>query len=119
LGVNTTHRIEAYRFGEIKIDGIIYGTDVIIFPERVQANWWRESGHSLTLKDLEDVIHAKPEILIVGRGANGRMTIPDSTVRKLEDMGIRLIPMLTSEACDEYNRLAGDSKVIAALHLTC
>jgi hypothetical protein len=112
-------RIEAYRFGEIVINGIHYKNDVIIFPDRVKANWWRESGHSLSLDDLNEVIEAKPDILIVGRGANGRMRIPHSTAQQLDDLGIGLISLLTEAACEEYNHVSGDSKVIAALHLTC
>lgn len=82
-------------------------------------NWWRESGHSLSLKDLDAVLTTQPEVLIVGIGAQGRMHIPSATSLKLADLGISLIALPTNEACDEYNRLAQDVKVVAALHLTC
>ena len=79
----------------------------------------REEGHSLSPNDLTEVIEARPEILIIGRGANGRMKIPDTTAQELEDLEIRLISLQTEAACDEYNRLAGAPGVIAAFHLTC
>lgn len=116
---NRAFRIDAYRFGEIVINGVHHKNDVIIFPHRVKTNWWREDGHSLSLNDLEEVIDAEPEVLIIGQGANGRMHIPESTVNALQDLGIQIVPLLTDVACEEYNRRAGDPQVIAALHLTC
>lgn len=119
MGKVTYPRIGSYRFGLITIDGVTYREDVIIFPDRVMPNWWRESGHSLSLKDLDPVLKNQPELLIVGTGAQRRMQIPSATSLKLDDLGISLIALPTNEACDEYNRLAQDTKVIAALHLTC
>jgi hypothetical protein len=97
----------------------MYQDDVIIFPDRVMPKWWRESGHSLSLKDLGAVLKTQPEVLIVGIGSQGRMHIPSATSQKLENLGINLIALPTNEACEEYNRLAHEAKVIAALHLTC
>lgn len=119
LGKVASPRIGSYRFGEITIDGVKYREDVIIFPDRVMPNWWRESGHSLSLKDLDAVLKTQPELLIVGMGAQGRMQIPSATSQKLDDLGISLIALPTNEACDEYNRLVQDTEVVAALHLTC
>ena len=42
--------IDSYSFGEITVDGTGYRSDVILFPQRVVADWWRESGHRLVLK---------------------------------------------------------------------
>jgi hypothetical protein len=112
-------RIEAYKFGEIIIDGIRYTNDVIIFPDRVMPDWWRESGHSLSLNDLDEVLKAQPEVLIIGIGAQGRVNIPSSTSQELEELGIGLIALPTDKACSEYEKLAQEGKVIAALHLTC
>ena len=35
-------QIESYSFGEVVIDGKRYRSDVIVFPDRVKPNWWRE-----------------------------------------------------------------------------
>jgi hypothetical protein len=45
-------KIESYRFGEIVIDGQRHSEDVIIYPDRVDAKWWRKEGHSLALTDV-------------------------------------------------------------------
>lgn len=111
--------IDSYRFGEIVVDGKRYSSDVIIYPDRVNSNWWRKEGHSLHIEDIKDVIEANPEILIVGTGNSGLMQIPSKTVEFLKTRGITLIAEPTTKACETYNRLASTKNVIAALHLTC
>jgi len=45
-------KIEYYDFGEVIVDSKEYTGDVIIYPNRVRANWWRKAGHSLCIDDL-------------------------------------------------------------------
>lgn len=112
-------KIESYRFGEIIIDGDIYKKDVIIFPDRVSSNWWREQGHSLSMNDLDEVIAARPKTVIVGTGIFGRMQIPPETLAQIEASGIEIIAHKTKRACQLYNQCKDEGEVIAALHLTC
>lgn len=111
--------IEKYTFGQIKIRGKTYASDVIIYPDRVKDNWWRKEGHLLLPEDLNDIPKAKPEVLIVGTGASGLMKVPAKTREWVESQGIKLIVQLTEKACNTYNELSSSRKVIAALHLTC
>ncbi len=112
-------KIDAYHFGEIVIDGRHYRRDVIIFPDRVQANWWREEGHSLSPADLWDVVQARPDVLVIGQGSAGRMDVPATTRQWLEEQGIQVIAQPTAQAVNTYNALREKKRVIAALHLTC
>lgn len=41
--------IENYNFGEIKIDGKTYTSDVIIYKDKVEDSWWRKEGHNFSL----------------------------------------------------------------------
>jgi len=41
--------IEHYSFGRIVIDGKEYTKDLIIYPDKIRANWWRKEGHKLRL----------------------------------------------------------------------
>jgi hypothetical protein len=111
--------INSYQFGQIDIDGDTYRRDVIIFPDRVMPNWWREQGHSLTLEDLHAVLAEKPELLIIGLGRYALMKIPAETRLALSQHGVELLELPTHEACEQYNQLSGTRKVVAALHLTC
>jgi hypothetical protein len=114
-----TPHIEDYHFGEIVIDGKTYTDDVIILPDRVVGSWWRDKGHRLQSQDLEVVMEAKPDVLIVGQGAYGRMKIAPESQDVLRKAGIQLRASDTKEACETYNRICADQKTAAALHLTC
>jgi len=111
--------IDSYDFGRIIIDGKRYSSDLIVFPDKVRDGWWRKEGHRLHVEDLKDVLEAKPEVLVVGTGYSGLMTVPPETRKFVESEGIELIAQKTAEACKTFNRLVKSRKVVAALHLTC
>ena len=113
------NRIDSYRFGQIVINDKSYTSDVIIFPDRVQSNWRRDDSHRLTLKDVAGLMDENPEILLVGTGAPGLMSVLPEVEREAESRHIQLIVQPTSEACDIYNQLSRTQRVVAALHLTC
>jgi hypothetical protein len=114
-----TPKIESYRFGKIVIDGETFQKDLVIFPDSVKPNWWREQGHSLSMDDLKDVIAARPKTLVLGTGTFGRMNIPTETLTELEAFGIEVIAHKTEKACQIYNQRKDEGNVVAALHLTC
>jgi len=111
--------INSYSFGKIVIDGKVFTSDVIIYPDKVNDSWWRKSGHLLQKEDLTEIINYNPEILIVGTGDNGLMKIANDTKQFLESKKIKLISEETKKACDIYNKLNGKKRIVAALHLTC
>lgn len=111
--------IQNYRFGSIIIDGQRYSSDVIIYPDRVDDRWWRKEGHLLQVEDLEEVIQARPEVLVVGTGNPGLMEVLPETQEYLQAQGIELIVQPTDQAWQTYNRLSSSRRVVAAFHLTC
>jgi len=111
--------IESYRFGQVAIDGKTYTSDVIIYPDRVEANWWRRHGHRLALEDLKGIVAEEARTLIVGTGSSGLMRVPPETMGYLASKGFEVIVQNTHDACQTYNRLSEQGAVIAALHLTC
>ena len=114
-----TRVIDSYQFGEIVIHGEKYQSDVVILPSHIKAHWQRKNGHRLSPDDLAEVILEKPDMLIVGTGAFGKMSVLPETWRYLEAQGIELITETTEEACQLYNQLHHFKKVVAVLHLTC
>jgi hypothetical protein len=112
--------IIGYRFGRIDIDGRTYTSDVIITPERVIDGWRRQQGHALAVADLGSVVAATPDVLVIGTGYFGRMSVPQETRRYLEAHGIHVRDARTGEAVHAFNRLQKEpGRVVAALHLTC
>jgi hypothetical protein len=77
-------RIDHYEFGRIIIDGRHETKDLIILPDRVVRNWWRQDGHALVLDDLDEVLDELPSHLVVGTGADGRMRPDPDTIQQLQ-----------------------------------
>lgn len=112
-------KITHYSFGKITVDGKTYTSDVIIYPGRVDASWWRKESHYLQAADLTEVINAKPDILVIGTGYSGVMVVPEETARFVRSKGIEIRVERTEKAVELYNNLQEGKVVIAALHLTC
>jgi hypothetical protein len=91
-------RIEDYSFGHVVVDGEAHSKDVIVLPQRVVGNWWRQDGHSLVIEDLNEVLDELPERLIVGCGADGRLHPHPSVIEALEKRGIAVEAVRTDEA---------------------
>ena len=115
----TSYRIDAYSFGSVTINGATYKKDLLICPDKIVDKWWRKEGHSLYPEDLKSVVGFNPDIFIMGTGNPGRLKVPDDTKTWLTGRGIQLIELPTKDACERYNEISEDSKVIAGFHLTC
>lgn len=111
--------VEHYTFGKITIDGQTYTSDVIIYPERVDASWWRKEGHNLQIEDLTGVLRAEPAVAIIGTGFFGVMKVSKETISHLEAKGIMVYVERTGKAVELFNELQKSKTIIAALHLTC
>ena len=68
--------IESHDFGYIVIDGQRYTSDVIIYPDRVESDWVRRTGHRLTPDDLGQLLEQDARTLIVGTGNHGLVRAP-------------------------------------------
>lgn len=113
-------KITNYRFGTIEIDGTRYTKDVIIASGKIIDNWRRKEGHKLHEEDIATIIEEKPDVLVVGTGYFGRMTIPLETRRTLEAHGIVLEAAKTGDAVEAFNKLQQEcARAAAAFHLTC
>ena len=113
-------RIEAYEFGRIRVDGREFSRDVVVLPDRVDAPWWRQKGHSLGAVDLSAVLASPPQVLVIGTGLLGRMAVPKETQATLEEAGIEVHAVPTTQAVGLFNRLeAAGKRPVGAFHLTC
>jgi len=114
-----TPRVDSYRFGQMEVDGEVYGTDLLLLPDRVIPDWWRALGHELRVTDLDAVLAAEPEVLVVGTGAHGAMRVPRGARQALQAIGIEVRAAATGRACDIYNSLRERRRTAGAFHLTC
>lgn len=112
--------IESYSPGRIVIDGRAYRRDVVIYPHRVDAIWWRAKGHELAVEDLTDVMADPPQVLVVGTGQYGRLVVLPETEQALTAKNVRLVAQPTEAACRTFNDLLSKGqRAVAALHLAC
>lgn len=93
----------------------------MILPDgAIHHPWWRESGHRLTLADLDLILDQPPQILVVGTGSPGLMKPDANLVSELLVKGITVRVLPTKKAVDEYNHLLTKGELVAAcFHLTC
>jgi len=116
-----TVHIDSYSFGRIRIGGSVYTKDVILLRGTVICPWWRAAGgHLYAARDLEDVLAAAPEVVVLGTGRYGRVEVPEETKKALVEVGSEVVVERTGEAVERFNRLSREGRdVAAALHLTC
>jgi hypothetical protein len=112
-------KVQSYRFGRMVVDGRSYSNDLILLPDGVISNWWRDEGHRLSAADLEDVFDARPEVLVVGTGASGLMKVPQEIREVIKEAGIDLRIAKSGRAWELYNDLQEQQPTAGAFHLTC
>lgn len=112
--------IETYSFGNIRINGKNYTSDVKIISGKVVSNWWRKTRHEVNVEDVTDILNSDVEILVVGMGQPGLMKVSPALRGELKNRGIELIEKPTAKAYVEFNKLYAEGKKVAgAFHLTC
>ena len=113
--------IDQYTTGShMTINGTTYHQDLKIIHGQVIDNWWRQEGHRLAAGDIQDILSARPKILVIGTGYAGNMQVPASVRQTLENHHINVITETTADATKTYNRLTAEGEDVAgAFHLTC
>lgn len=112
--------IDDYSSGEIEVEGEKYTGDIIIYPDHIDSNWKRKEGHSLYKEDIKKILENPPNILVIGKGTQGRLRLLPETRRALQNKEIQIEDKKTGRACKVFNNLVEEGKdVVAALHLTC
>jgi hypothetical protein len=114
-------KFQQFSFGQIRIDGIEYGYDVVIDRGKVRkrkkkaSKKFREAfGH--TPLSLEEEIPWKCRRLVVGTG-EGALPVTDEVKREAERRKVELLILPTEVAMEILNRHAKSTNAI--LHVTC
>ena len=114
-------KFQQFSFGQIRIDGIEYGYDVVIDRGEIRkrkkepSKKFRETfGH--TPLSLEEKIPWKCSRLVVGTG-QGALPVMDEVKREAKRRKIQLLILPIEEAMKILNQHAKDTNAI--LHVTC
>jgi len=122
--------IEHYSWGKFVIEGEEHsgngeerkgeGKDILLIGKKVKR-WKERKGHVLDRSMVQRVLGKEVEVIVIGTGADGALSVPGEVVEHLHDNGIkRVLVERTPEACKEYNRLYHDGEKVAFFaHGTC
>jgi hypothetical protein len=114
-------KFEQFSFGQIRIDGVEYGHDIVIDRGEIRkrkkkpSKKFRDSfGH--TPLSLEEAIPWKCRRLVVGT-CTGALPVMDEVRREAERRKVELIILPTEEVMELLKRHAENTNAI--LHVTC
>lgn len=117
-------KVNSFSFGSIVIDGKQYEYDVLVMPDGTvrerEADKRKYGDHNIKKGEIEELVKAKPETIIVGTGTDGLATVSSDaqSYARTEKLGLAVLP--SSEAIEKLNQLLDEGKRAAALiHITC
>ena len=109
-----------FSFGRIVVDGQICNSDIKIVRGKLVPDWWRKSGHTVEIRDVQDILDSDTAILVIGKGQPGYMKISQRLREHLQQSDIELIVQKTSEAVGTFNRLMREGKAVSGgFHVGC
>ena len=109
-----------FSFGRIVVDGQICNSDIKIVRDKLVPDWWRKSGHTVAIEDVQDILDSDSTILVVGKGQPGYMRVTESLKEHLKKNDIELIVEQTSDAIKIFSRLMQEGKRISGgFHVGC
>jgi hypothetical protein len=119
----TAPEIVAVSWGRIEVDGLGAFKDVKVWPGGGREWNWGETGtgHSPGIQpaDVAELLEAGAEQVVLSRGMEERLGVPQSTVDWLEARGVTVHVAPTDEAVGLYNRLRQSAAVGGLFHSTC
>jgi hypothetical protein len=69
---------------------------------------------------VTELLNHEPELVILSRGRQGRLSVSPETLSLLETYGVPVVREQTDTALATYNRLATQGRRVAGLfHTTC
>ena len=80
--------ITDFSFGRIVVEGQTLTGDIKIVQGQLVPDWWRRSGHSVDIDDVQDVLASDSDILVIDRGQPGYMKVSPSLRQELENQSI-------------------------------
>lgn len=109
--------IDAVKFGEIRVDGRVYYSDMIV--------WWdgkteyRRKSHMFDMEEFRNLLKRKPGALVIGTGLVDAVNVPDDVREAAKKKKIKLFIDLSTNAVDIFNGLVKTSKKpVAIIHTT-
>ena len=121
-GTGSQMNIGKFRFGSVKIDGLVYERDIVIDRGKVRKRkkkpskkFREEYGH--TPVSLAEKIPWKCQRLVVGTGRYGSLPVMEEVKREARRRKVALLILPTDEALAVLVKRSEETNAI--LHVTC
>lgn len=109
------HTITAYGETWMAVNNQTTEGSLLVMPEGMLQAWRPRQWQDIAAEDFQLMIEAKPDLVILGTGAQQRFLHP-RLASQIATRGIGLECMATPAACRTYNILMAEGrKVLAAL----
>lgn len=99
--------------GYVTVSGERHEKPIVVIPEQVFSDWSASTFATLTEAHFEYFLVLKPEIVLLGTGAEHRFAHPQ-LYQALTNAGIGVEFMSTPAACRTYNILLAEDRKVAA-----
>jgi len=122
-GVGRGPVITNFLWGRIEDSAGRVFKDARVFPGGATEWDWRKTGTrhvpGIQIADVEDLLSTQPETVILTRGVELVLQVPDRTVQFVRDAGPQVLVLQSEAAVAEYNRRVRTERVVAVVHSTC
>ena len=109
--------IETVSLGKLLFKGKVSRSDTIVYKDHMNTKWWINSRTCIEPGDLDEVIKAEPEVVVVGLGFMMPVSISDAAIAALEDNGIEVHVEKSEKAAELFNEFTPKKKTIGLFHL--
>lgn len=105
--------INAHEPGQVTINHSVYTRSLIVSPEQLIESWRPRSMDELQSEDVEVILAAGPEIVLLGTG--NRQRFPATQIlRRFLEAGVGCEVMDNAAACRTYTVLMAERRRVAA-----
>jgi hypothetical protein len=115
--------ITAFSWGRIEVAGGRIFKDARLYPGGAEEWDWRKTGTrhdpGIQFADAEDLLRYDPATVILSRGVNLVLKVPEKTIEAIRAEGPEVIVLQSEKAVAEYNRHRASEAVVALIHSTC
>lgn len=109
------NQFTGYGAGYVTVNQRRYQRSLVVTPEAIHESWEVAAVEHLSIEAVRFLLELKPEIVLLGTGANQRFPAP-AVLREFAGAQIGVETMDTPAACRTFNILMAEGRnVIAAI----
>ena len=117
-------RISAAEFGEVVVDGEKKDNDIVVRAsgkvkkrKKKLSRQVHGTAHEISEDEIKWVCKGSPELVVIGAGHHGQMTLSRDAHGWLQNEGIRVMILPSPEAAAAFNQATGPKALL--LHVAC